>query len=75
MEDLATDTVTIFPACITHSQIFTDLFTETRLKHFILFSNVAVFSSNLLLTFNPLTPELNPSTQRCLTRFYWDFAS
>jgi hypothetical protein len=27
-------------------------------------------------TFNPLTPELNPSTQRCLTRFFTgDFAS
>jgi hypothetical protein len=26
--------------------------------------------------FNPLTPELNPSTQRCLTRFFTgDFAS
>jgi hypothetical protein len=27
-------------------------------------------------TFNPLTPELNPSAQRCLTRFFTgDFAS
>jgi hypothetical protein len=27
-----------------------------------------------LLAFNPLTPELNPSAQRCLTRyFYWGF--
>jgi hypothetical protein len=27
-----------------------------------------------LMTFNPLTPELNPSAQRCLTRcFYWGF--
>jgi hypothetical protein len=26
--------------------------------------------------FNPLTPELNPSAQRCLTRFFTgDFAS
>jgi hypothetical protein len=25
---------------------------------------------------NPLTPELNPSAQRCLARFFtWDFAS
>jgi hypothetical protein len=25
---------------------------------------------------NPLTPELNPSTQRCLTKvFTWDFTS
>jgi hypothetical protein len=25
-------------------------------------------------SFNPLTPELNPSAQRCLTRFfYWEF--
>jgi hypothetical protein len=29
-----------------------------------------------VLTFNPLTPELNPSAQRCLTRFLTgDFAS
>jgi hypothetical protein len=28
------------------------------------------------LTFNPLTPELNPSAQRCLARFFTgDFAS
>jgi hypothetical protein len=27
-------------------------------------------------SFNPLTPELNPSAQRCLTRFFTgDFAS
>jgi hypothetical protein len=31
---------------------------------------------NLNTLFNPLTPELNPSAQRCLTRFFtWDFAS
>jgi hypothetical protein len=28
------------------------------------------------VVFNPLTPELNPSAQRCPTRFfYWDFTS
>jgi hypothetical protein len=28
------------------------------------------------LVFNPLTPELNPSAQRCLTRFFTgDFSS
>jgi hypothetical protein len=24
----------------------------------------------LVMLFNPLTPELNPSAQRCLTRFF-----
>jgi hypothetical protein len=29
--------------------------------------------SKYLIMFNPLTPELNPSAQRCLTRFCWVF--
>jgi hypothetical protein len=29
-----------------------------------------------IMNFNPLTPELNPSAQRCLTKFFTgDFAS
>jgi hypothetical protein len=33
-------------------------------------------SDRFLLCFNPLTPELNPSAQRCLTKFFTgDFAS
>jgi hypothetical protein len=34
------------------------------------------FIPYILVTINPLTPELNPSAQRCLTRFFiGDFAS
>jgi hypothetical protein len=29
-----------------------------------------VMSPNHVSRFNPLTPELNPSAQRCLTRFF-----
>jgi hypothetical protein len=33
-------------------------------------------SSIWAILINPLTPELNPSAQRCLTKFFtWDFAS
>jgi hypothetical protein len=34
------------------------------------------FYAQVSVCINPLTPELNPSTQRCLTRFFTgDFAS
>jgi hypothetical protein len=37
---------------------------------------VAKFSQGFPNHINPLTPELNPSAQRCLTRFFTgDFAS
>jgi hypothetical protein len=45
------------------------------------FENVVSFSKTTRLrmpnaSFNPLTPELNPFAQRCLTRFFTaDFAS
>jgi hypothetical protein len=35
-----------------------------------------ILNTKSLRFFNPLTPELNPSAQRCLTRFFTgDFAS
>jgi hypothetical protein len=39
--------------------------------------SAAIETDQILLDdFNPLTPELNPSAQRCLTRFFaGDFAS
>jgi hypothetical protein len=41
-----------------------------------LLGSVAAPNTKLLPPFNPLTPELNPSVQRCLTRFFTgDFAS
>jgi hypothetical protein len=45
---------------------------------FMLPRNDCMFRNPLynVYTLNPVTPELNPSTQRCLTRFFtWDFAS
>jgi hypothetical protein len=37
---------------------------------------IFIFRTILLCPINPLTPELNPSTQRCLTRYFaGDFAS
>jgi hypothetical protein len=37
---------------------------------------LGVFCSNFSVYVNPITPELNPSAQRCLTRFFsGDFAS
>jgi hypothetical protein len=42
-------------------------------NHLIRYSKL---SANLPKTFNPLKPELNPSAQRCLTRFFTgDFVS
>jgi hypothetical protein len=33
-------------------------------------------NTDIQIKFNPLTPELNPSAQRCLTKFFaGDFAS
>jgi hypothetical protein len=41
--------------------------------------NMHVYSIHylcIIYSFNPLTSELNPSAQRCVTRiFYWNFAS
>jgi hypothetical protein len=42
--------------------------------------NIGVAENSLFIpnvtVLNPLTPELNPSAQRCLTRFFtWDFVS
>jgi hypothetical protein len=42
----------------------------------IMFSEWLSTIPKACLNFNPLTPELNPSAQRCLTKFFTgDFAS
>jgi hypothetical protein len=35
---------------------------------------IALIVANIAVEFNPLMPELNPSAQRCLMKFfYWGF--
>jgi hypothetical protein len=47
-----------------------------RLRLLTPFLKEAVFISTFTVLSNPLTPELNPSAQRCLTRFFTgDFTS
>jgi hypothetical protein len=38
-------------------------------------SDFIKFVKFCILCINPLTPELNPSAQSCLTRFFGDFAA
>jgi hypothetical protein len=59
-----------------------DVYVSASYKYILLFlipQSIAIYPrtfSNHVDSIKPLTPELNPSAQRCLTKYFtWDFAS
>jgi hypothetical protein len=68
---IVTDRI-VAEGCVAKCQIVTDRIVAEGCVAKCQIGFITVVTCNRLL--NPLMPELNPSTQRCLTRFfYWGF--